>query len=231
MTFNSYVINFKEVEGIDEALFKEILSKMKSQKYDESLGYGFFVEDYGKNYILGYLIIDSPTYINKFDPTDSSIKKINYVKQLIIKFLIDSKNNLIEVYSDKNNTTKVVNEIGKLSEYKMVSDDINFNLCEIINKLERRKVQFEIKNLRIKDFPLTSCSVGTYFGNISENEEGIKLINKYQSSVSYIGLNISNNSKNTFIGIQETGSVRIYCSPEDSQELLPQLKTIFFNGG
>lgn len=231
MTFNSYTISFKGVEGIDEVLFNVILSKMKNQKYDENLGYGFFVEDYGKNYILSYLIIDSPTYINKFYSFDSSIKKINYVKQSIIKFLIDSKNSLIEVYSDKNNTTKVVNEIGKLSEYKIVSDDINFNLCEILNKLERQKIQFEIKNLRIRDFPLTSCSVGTYFGNISENKEGIKLINKYQSSVSYIGLSIFNDNKNTFIGIHETGSVRIYCSPEDSQDLLPQLKTIFFNGG
>ncbi len=63
---------------------------------------------------------------------------------------------------------------------------------------------------------------------VLENHEGIRLINEYNSTITYTGLNLSINTDEISIGLYESGALRIYNKLYDSTELTSILKEKLF---
>lgn len=223
-------INFKKINGIDSNNLITIANKMNTHRYDTQEDYGYIVKNQDANHILGYLIIDYPTYITEFDMNERIIKKIKTMRKLAIEFLIDMEYNLIEIYSDKKNTSRVINEIGKLSEYKVSIDDVCFNAKNIIKKLDDKSIEYNIKNLRIRDFSINKYTIGSFFVKVLENHEGVRLIDEYIHTITYMGFNLSINNSEVSVGLYDSGALRIYNKLDDSTETMSVIKEILFGG-
>jgi hypothetical protein len=211
-------------------MLNDIKEKIKNNQYSEGKGYGYILKNFDSRHLHSYLIIDYPVYINKFDVKDSTVKKILFNKQIIIEFLIDLEHKVLEVYSDKINTNRVINELSKLTNDNIEIDDIYFKTKYILDILIDNNIKYEIKNLRIKDFKINSSVNGSYFINYIERQEGIGLIKEYNTSIAYLGLNISHYEENISVGIYDSGSLRIYNQLEGYPDILPYLKGLFLHG-
>ena len=228
MTPTPTTINFKKIHGVDSHILNVIADKMNRQRYNTHDGYGYVVKSQDDSHVLGYLIIDYPTYIMEFDMDEMATKKIKTMKKLAIEFLIDLEYNLIEIYSNKKNVGLVINEIGKLSEYVVSIEDVYFRAKDVINKLNDKSIEYSIKNLRIRDFSINKHTIGSFFVKVLENHEGVRLINEYNSTITYTGLNLSINTDEISIGLYESGALRIYNKLYDSTELTSILKEKLF---
>lgn len=231
MILTPVTINFKKINDVDAHILSTIVEKMNIQKYNTHEGYGYVVKNQDVNHVSGYLIIDYPTYITEFDMTEMIMKKTKTTKKLAIEFLIDIKYNLIEIYSDKKNVVRVINEIGKLSDYAMSIENIYFKANNVIEKLNDGHIEYELKNIRMRDFSINRYTIGSFFVKVLENHEGIRLINEYNPTITYIGLNLSINNNEVSIGLYESGALRIYNKLEDSTEIISVLKETLFGGG
>ena len=89
MTPTPTTINFKKIHGVDSHILNVIADKMNRQRYNTHDGYGYVVKSQDDSHVLGYLIIDYPTYIMEFDMDEMATKKIKTMKKLAIEFLID----------------------------------------------------------------------------------------------------------------------------------------------
>ncbi len=222
------VINFKKINNVDIHLLDIIANKMNEQTYNAKEGFGYILRSHDPTHILGFLILDYPTYTSQFDPNEMVIKKEKIIRKLFVEFLIDIEYNLIEIYSDKNNVTRVINEIGKLSEYSISIDDVYFKAYDVINRLNNQKIKYEIKNLRIQDFSINKFTIGSFFVKVLENHEGLRLIKEYNPTITYLGLNLSIDNNEISLGLYESGALRIYNRFDESIEIICALKKILF---
>lgn len=225
---NPASINFKQIKDLDSKRLRDISQLMKIQKYSDEEGFGFIVKNEDKNHLQAYLIIDSPSFTTSFDPEKLSVTKTKIIKKIAIEFLIDLDYGVLEVYSDKNNTTRIVSELGKLSKFSFSIDDIQFKAMEILNKVKGNGCEYSIHNLRIRDFSINEYMRGSYFVNVLVKEEVERLIKEYNHSITYVGLNFSLEGYAVSIGLYDSGGVRIYGKTDEFDEILPKVKAIFF---
>jgi len=221
-------INFKRIKKNEPTSLDSIFKKISNTKYNEKDGFGFVVKSEDPNHIQGYLIIDCPSFTTSFDPENVSIVKTKIIKKIAIEFLIDLEYNLLEVYSDKSSTNRVISELGKLSKFSFVVEDIQFKAIDVINKIKRSNYPYTIKNLRIRDFSINEYTRGSFFVNILAKPEGERLIKEYNHLITYVGLNYSVENEDISIGLYDSGSLRLFSNLDISEEIILKFKEIFF---
>jgi hypothetical protein len=225
---NPITINFKRLKNLPENQLVELSKKMVNQKYSENEGYGFVLKNIDQKHIQAYLIIDIPSYSTSFDPVKLDVIKNKIIKKIAIEFVIDLNYNLLEVYSDKSNTNRLITELGKLSNFSIVVEDIQFKVKDIVKHIKQNRLTYTIKKLRIRDFSINEYTIGSFYANILASEEADRLITKYNNLITYVGLIYSIGKNDISLGIYDTGIVKLYNKTDESDEVLIKFKEVFF---
>lgn len=231
MVLTPTTIYFKKIHNISHHLLSVISEKMENQKYSNEEGYGFIIENRDPNHIQSYFILDYPTYVTRLDANRLSVEKVKVMRKSIVEFLIDLEYGIIEIYSHKKNSSRIISEIGKLSGYSISIDDVYFRARDLIEKLDDRNVKYSIRNLRIQDFSINKYTIGSFFVRILEDHEGLRLIGEHNPSITYVGMNLTIDNDKISIGFYESGAIRIYNKLENSPEIVSLLREYLFGGG
>jgi hypothetical protein len=220
MEIPSSTIYLKKVDGLTSATLIRLAESMKSKKYNKESGFGFSVDYCDSSQIEGYFILDVPMFTTDFDIEKLIITKTKVVKKSIIKFYIDLECHTLAIFSDKKNISPLISEISKQSNFSLEIDDVFFEPDYVIKELEAKGIEYQIKKMRIKDYSLNENCIGSFFVTVFGNQEGKKLIYKYSSQITYLGLGLNMNDNVISVGFYQTGAVRIYTKIEDFSEFM-----------
>ena len=224
-------INFKRIYIDSSNCMDDLINRMRQMVHSRELDVsrdGYVLKNVEKDYVFGYYVFEYPTYTIDFDLNELEPVKVKTMKKAVIPFALDLKYNLLEVYSDKNKTFLIVNELSKLLNFNLSVDDLSFNAKRIISRIEKLGYDYKIKTIKIKDFKLNSSVIGLYSAKVADNEVGRSLIREYGNSIIYVGVSISLDSNNISLGFYESGSLRIFSKLDDSEYVIQALKEILF---
>lgn len=223
-------IGLKRLWDMDRSQFEEIVSRLGERQYTIEEGYGFVTKEKSINYASFYFIVDYPTYIYDFNDKTMAVQKIKTMRKKAIPFAIDFNYHTIEVSSDKKNLKLIINEISKISEYKLNVEDVIFKASEVIKKLETCEASFQINTLRIRDFSINEYTIGSFFVKVLEQHEGLRLIEEYNESITYVGLSVEINGECLSIGIFDSGTIKAYGQYSDVSNVIAWIKYCLLTG-
>ncbi len=226
MVSSPVTINYKKLIYLDEKLYYELINQFEKTPYTPKTGSGFLIKNQEINSIQCYFILEKPIYYTIYDVTNNTIKKEKSIKKDVVEFLIDKKNHLIEIYSNKQNSKRLINEIGKLCKFNLTISDIIFNPKIIIKKFEDEKINFIIRSLKIRDFTIKKRIIGTYNIRSIENYEAKEIINESNHNISYFTVQMKIEKKFLTIGIYRSGTIRLFNKIEDIENSLEDLKKL-----
>ncbi len=226
MVSSPLTVNYKKLIYLDEKLYYELINLFEKTPYNPKRRSGFLIKNQEINSVQCYFIYEKPIFYTIYDVSNNSIKKEKSIRKDVVEFLIDKKNHLIEIYSNKQNSKRLLNEIGKLSKFSLAISDITFNPKQIIKKFEDEKINFVIRSLKIRDFIIKKRIIGTYYIRSIENNEAKEIINENNHNISYFGIQLKIEKKLLTIGIYRSGNLRLFNKIENIENSLEELKKL-----
>lgn len=215
--------NLLRLKG-SESDFDELVSSISSTKYGENGKYGFVIKESEANRIEAHLIVKSPTSFRDYNEEKNIVERVEQDRRVLIPFRLDFQRQFLEVFSDKQNTKKVVSRLGASTNRGISIDSMDLDLPKVYSMLSSSSMKFNIKSLRIRDFSINEYTSGNYYLTVYEQSEGKRLINDYASKISYIGLEFTEKETEKTVGLYDSGSVRLFSNIEYEDDVLDDVK-------
>ncbi len=218
---------FKQIH-CDDFSIKDIIDLIKKNEYTKTKKEGFVIKEVNENIIYANYIYQYPSYINKFDDELFDFKREKIYYNNVINFSIDFTYNLISIFSNSSKANRLITEIGKLTHFKIIIEDVEFSPQNIIHTFKKSNYVLNISSLRIKNFRVNQNLLGTFWAKILDEKTVLELINNYSKDIIYFGASTTIGSKNVSLGFYHSGLIMIFNKIENIYELVDKLKIILF---
>ncbi|MCZ7393147.1 MAG: hypothetical protein ABOK23_08725 [Candidatus Methanoperedens sp.] len=218
---------FKRIQS-DGISLKDIIKKIKENEYSKSKGEGFAIKEIGENIIYANYIFQYPSFINKFDDESLDIKKEKIINKAVISFSIDFSHNLIVVFSNSSNARRLLTELGKITDFEMPIEDVNFSPLNLLPKFKKSNNILNITSLRIRNFKFNQKLSGTFWVRILEQQTAKELIDNYSGEIIYMGASTKFDGRNVSMGFYENGSLMIFDKLNNLYDIIDEIKNILF---
>lgn len=221
--------NLMKIRG-EESAYDRIAKDISDVDFSDERGYGFVIEQAEADYISSKLVIKSATTIEDYNDETGEIDKIEQPRRLVIPFRIDFERGFVEVFSNKQDTKKVITRLGSTGA-DVTIDPLDLNLPSMVSELTQI-TDFDVKSMKIDEFSINEYTTGNYHLNILDQKEADRLLDEYESNTSYVGLEFPDENGTVTVGIFDSGSVRIFSDTDNEDQILTNLKdAINFSGG
>jgi len=218
---------FKRFETT-EIFMEDIIPKIIKNEYSSSKGEGFSINEIGENVLYGKYIYQYPSFINKFDENKLEIEKEKIIYKSIVNFSIDISYKLITVFSNKSGAHRLLTELGKIFDFEISIDDVNFSLPNLLLKFKEYNKNFNVNSIRIKNYKFNSQLTGTIWVKILEQQILEDLLSSYSGEIIYVGVSVTIDNRDISLGFFENGSLRIYNKVDDLYDIIDEIKIILF---
>lgn len=176
--------------------------------------------------IDGYYV----TYFNSkeivFKQETNSLQTVVVRKNIVVPFSIDMENNILDVWSNKNNANKLVSKIGILLNHQIVVESIAINLEKIAKNLSGKNIK--IGKIKIDNYPIESDIIASCIFDLKNHSCPLSVVKKYSKDLIQLALVVSDEDKDLLtMMIYRRGSVVVYKAKDDiSMETLEFIKKI-----
>ena len=202
-----YFMNIK----LDEIFSTEdIISKLIELDSDDR----FVINDNTESTIDGYYI----TYYNskefRFNEDSSILESIIVRKNLIIPFFIDLEKSILDVWSNKSNITRFINNLCIALDNSVEIDPIFIDLEQICEKLKNRRIR--VKGIKIDNYILEEDIIANCILDLKNHSNPVEVVKKYSKNLIYLTLVVltSEDELLTLI-VYRTGSIVVYKNREE----------------
>lgn len=222
-------IIFKRFNGKNITI-KDLRRRLKDSSYESQKEEGYVLRDVDENSIYADYIFRFPTLVNRFDDKTFEFVREKATRIAIVGFSIDTAHNLLSVFSRASGLTRLITDLGRITELQLAIDDVVFSPRNVQRAFRRSAFDFSITSLKVKNFAYGNEIVGTYTARIKNEIEGDKLINAYHGDIAYFGGNIKFHEKPLSVGFYQNGALRIFANLEESPEIFDEIKNSLFAG-
>ena len=209
----------------------QIVKKIKQLEYSKNDNEGFIINEVDESKIFLTFIYSSPTYITKLDEEKLEVIKEKIIIKNIVDFSIDTKLKILSIFNASNSSRKLITELGKLTDFKITIDDINFNLKDILNKTRIMDLHFELTSMRIRNFQITDEICGTYWIKITNPNVIKKFLNEYSGELIFINGHMKIRENEIGLGFYENGTISISDIEGEFEGNVDRMKQLLFNEG
>lgn len=191
----------------------------------------FVLKENRDGYIDGYYVI---TYITKemtYDYQTNEFIAVDMKKSLAIPFCIDTNNNLLDIWANKTNASKVITAIALSMNNQVIIEAIDISFSHVITRMQKARVhigKIKLDNIVFEDNIIASCVF-----DLTNHETPYFVIDKYKKYIVQITAIFKNdNGEAVTVTVYSSGSIVIYKSKEDlPPEVLAKIKEICIDSG
>ncbi|WHH59186.1 hypothetical protein [Petroclostridium sp. X23] len=211
MALQNIFINRCEIEKF---VFDNIIDYFSQNQYNEESEEGFYVSCLNDDYVEVHYISYTVSYENKFDFENYQFIREEYRKAESTRFVIDYLNQITVVWGNKAKTVKILELIGKISNYKVVTDEIYITPVELFKKLSSHKISYNIRRIKIKEYQFFDGVFGDCSLNLTDYSKSNDIIKEYALKISQVTINIYI-EENYTLTFYESGAITIYKEYDD----------------
>lgn len=203
-----YSLALKKILNIDE-IFESLRDRILQQKYDLLHGEGFHVTECDERFLSAYYIYDEPVILTVYEVDSDEFKKVEQRRQEYIFFSLDCDSKTIDICGNRNKSARLINAIGKVTEYKIEIDDVMIKFSRIISMLNENSISYQVNRVKIKDYPFLDNVLGDCTLNTENYSETKQLLSKFENNINQISITINFNIPITFV-FHKSGVISIY---------------------
>jgi hypothetical protein len=209
----------------------DILEGIESTPYREEDGVGFSIEFTDKHSVSAYLIRKETRIIQDYNPSEGQIEEQNESRRVLIPFRIDWQHNMLEVFSDKGDTKKVVTRLGNVVDWELTISRINLDLSEFYSQLQESKYETTTTSIRLSDFSVSEGTRGNVHLNVFEEDDVDNLVNEHEGDVSYLCSKFELGPEQVTVGFYNSASIQVYNNTNQEKRLIEDIKDIIIESG
>lgn len=190
----------------------------------------FVINDCTDIWLDGYYIIEYVKNETRYNFLETKIEKIPVTVTSVAKFSIDLKNNLMDIWGNKNIALKLITALSLSMHNEVIIESITTDIKEAINlallENEANVVRIRIEDVIIDDGIVANCSV-----NLSGQENYNELLKKYIKNITQATLSIYDEEPENQISftIYSSGAVVVYKDKNEIEDnALEIIKKICF---
>jgi len=183
-------------------------------KYNADEGEGFYIVQENDEFLNAYYIYDIVNSFNVYDATSNNFIKIQQKQQESVAFFLDFDYQTIDIFGNKTKCAKIINFLGKISNYTIRIDDVILDNSKIIHALVVEDIGYKINRIKIKDYQFFDSVLGDCTLNIENYSNVDWILEKYKDNITQFSINIYFENPTAFI-FYKSGAISIYKDAKD----------------
>jgi hypothetical protein len=211
-------------ETLPNMTTKELVERMfiDVQNEDEYL-IGNEISD---NIIDGFYATSTNTRDLVFNEERKVLEVTIVKKSIVIPFSIDVENKIMDIWSTRQNSSRLINKLGILLNHNVIIEAKQIDLVKIAENLEGDSIK--IGKIKIDNYPIEEDIIAECSFSLKNHSMPVQTVKKYSKNLIQLSLIISDmNGENLSMLIYKSGSVVIYKSRDEiSLELLDAVRKI-----
>ncbi|WP_164471819.1 hypothetical protein [Halosimplex salinum] len=211
--------------------YERLIEGIENTPYTDERSFGFIPETVEPNRLSANLVFRTATTIRDINESTQEIEDVQQKKTDLIPFSIDYDRTLLSVFSNKEDTKKLVTRLSGLADWGISINSLSLDLSSVYKEISTREYSAQITGLRISDFAINEYTNGSYHLNVFEEHEGQRLLREYTNDVSYVTVEYEMNHGTVSVGFYDSGSVRIYSKSTEDDELFSHVKDVIATVG
>lgn len=209
----------------------KLIQGIESTSYTEEDGVGFSIDSVKQDSISAYLILKETRIIQDYNPSEGQVEEQNESRRVLIPFRVDWEYNMLEVFSDKDDTKKLITRLGNIVDWDLSISRVNLNLSDFYRQLQNSNYDTTTKSLRISDFSVSESTRGNVHLNVFDEDDASSLISEHYGDVSYLCLEFKMESEEVTVGFYNSASIQIYNNTTTETTLLQTIKNMIIESG
>lgn len=211
---------------VSQDQYTEIADGIRDSEYTRNKSYGFVPEAIDSDFLSAHLVLTTPVVVQSFNEQTREVEDQEVDRTELIPFRIDFEHQFLEVFSNQNDTSKVVTRLSQLTNWSVTISDINLNLSELHCALMATDFDIDTTSLRISNFSLNEHTNGSCHLKVFEENEVQRLMDEYNTDVTYLGTQFDIRDEEISIGFYRGGTIRFYSKTKEDDELMTSIKQL-----
>lgn len=220
-----FTANLSEI-GLSREDYENLIDGIQGTPYTEDRSFGFIPETTEQDRLSGNLVFRTATTIPDINETTQEIEPVEQKRTDLIPFEIDYEKGILVVYANKEDTRKLTTRLSGLADWGLTIVPLSLNLRLLYQNLSSDTYSTSITGLRIQDFSINEHTNGSYHLKIFEEHEGERLLDEYETDISYITVEFEVREEPVTVGFYGSGSVRFYSKTAEDDELFEHIKNM-----
>lgn len=209
---------------------EELLQQITNYSFTPELGEGIRIVEQSQEHIACHYLVESVFRQDTYNYETDQFEKIEYKRVERTLFFIDFEQQTLDIMGNKQQATKVIEFIGKVSSYRLPISDAPINLIKLINSWKNGGVAFNVTRLKLCDYTFFDNIVGNCVLNLTGYPKAMDVLKSYEKQIVNVSLNVILEDACT-ITFYKSGAVSIYKDIDDIDLPLVRLLKKGVQGG
>lgn len=205
-----------------EPLKNDLLQQINEYSFTPESGEGIRVVEQVEEYIVCHYLIETVYRQDTYNYEIDEFEKMEFTRIERVLFFIDFRQQTLDVIGNKQQATKVIEFIGKISNYKLPISDAPIHLINLIEAWKYDNIVFNITRLKLSDYAFFDNIVGNCVLNLTGYPKAMDVLREYEKQIVSVSLNVLLEDTCT-ITLYKSGAISIYKDIEDIDITLVRL--------
>lgn len=206
--------------------YENLIDGIKNSPFTDERSYGFIPEEVEPDILSAKLVFRSATTIPDFDQSSGEVVSIEQKRTDVIPFLVDYERGLLGVFSNKENTKRLITRLSNIGNWGISITPLALNLSATYEAVSSTDFNCQITGLRISNFSINEYTSGSYHLKVFEEHEGERLLDEYGDDVSYMTVEYEVSREQVSVGFYDSGSIRLYSNSSEDEALFGHIKNV-----
>lgn len=202
----------------------ELLQQISENNFTTEVGEGVRIVEQDDAYIACHYLAETIFRQDTYNYETDEFEKVEYKRIERTLFFVDFEQQTLDIIGNKQQATKIIEFIGRITAYKLPIIDASINLIKLIETWKMDGVAYNITKLKLFDYIFFDSIVGNCVLNLAGYPKSMDVLKTYEKQIVNVSLNVLLEVPCT-ITFYKSGAIVIYKDIEDIDvELIRLLK-------
>lgn len=192
----------------------EILQQINENSFTPETGEGIRVIEQDNSYISCHYLVQTIFRQDTYNFETDEFEKIEYKRIERTLFFIDFEQQTLDIIGSRQQASKIVEFIGRITAFRIPISDAHLNLIKLIEAWEPEGVVFNVTKLKLTDYVFFDNIIGNCILNLTGYPNSMNVLKSYEKQIVNVSLSVLLDSPCT-ITFYKNGSISIYRDMED----------------
>lgn len=202
----------------------ELLQQISENNFTMEVGEGVRIVEQDDTYIACHYLVETVFRQDIYNYETDEFEKAEYKRIERALFFVDFEQQTLDIIGNKQQATRIIEFIGRITAYKLPITDVSINLIKLIETWKMGGVAYNVTKLKLTDYIFFDSIVGNCVLNLTGYPKSMDVLRTYEKQIVNVSLNVLLEVPCT-ITFYKSGAIVIYKDIEDIDvELIRLLK-------
>lgn len=203
----------------------ELLQQINENSFTLEAGEGIRIVEQDYTHIACHYLVETVFRQDTYNYETDEFEKVEYKRIERTLFFIDFDQQTLDIVGSKQQASKIIEFIGRITIYKMPISDAPINLIKLIESWKKDGVVFNVTKLKLADYPFFDSIIGNCILNLTGYPKSMDILRTYEKQIINVSLSVLLEEDSCTITFYKSGAISIYKDMEDIDlELIRLLK-------